>query len=134
MSLMNADFGFVHQVLSYERVHEQTVSFKARSLNSYDPSLLNDLVIYGPSCLTPEELKNRVEEVLDRYYRFLSVSVFHFRDKEFWTYHKRRMLDCGHSLSYFKLASALFGKCLDLILNPKASIEKLARRFAAQRD
>ena len=132
-SLVDTDFGFVHQVLSYERIHDQTMSAVARSLNSYEPATLSDLVTYGPKYLAKEELTNRVEEVLDGYYRFLAVSVFHFRDKEFWAYHKGRMAECGHPFSRARLAKALATKSLDLLFNPKATVEKLVRRIRSSR-
>jgi glycosyltransferase involved in cell wall biosynthesis len=128
-SLTNVDFGFVHQVLSYERIHEQTMSAAARSLNSYEPSHLSDLVTYGPNYLTREELDKRIDEVLDKYYKFLAVSALHFRDRGFWAYHKERMSECGYPFSSARFLKALGAKAIDLSLNPKASIEKLVRRI-----
>ncbi len=125
--LQQSDFGFVHQVLSYERIHGQAMSAECRSLNSYEPSRLNDLVEYGPIYLTPEELKKRKKESLASYYKFLGVSVLHFREKAFWDYHKRRLRECGHPLSWIRLAGAVVAKGMDLALNPKQTAEKLLR-------
>ncbi len=133
-SLQQTDFGFVHQVLSYERVHEQTESAVARSLNSYDPATLRDLVTYGPKYLTPQELEHRTEEVLAAYYRFLAVSALHFRDKEFWAFHREKMAECGYPFSSARLAKAVATKSLDLLLNPKSSVEKLVRHVKGQAD
>ena len=133
-SLQQTDFGFVHQVLSYERIHEQTESAVARSLNSYDPATLRDLVTYGPKYLTPQELEHRTEEVLSGYYRFLAVSALHFRDKEFWAFHRARMAECGYRFSGARLAKAVATKSLDLLLNPKSTVEKMVRYFKAEKD
>jgi glycosyltransferase involved in cell wall biosynthesis len=125
--LQTSDFGFVHQVLSYERIHEQTVSAQSRSLNAYQSSRLGDLVEYGPSFLTTEELRERVPEVLNDYYRYLAVSLFHFRDRAFWTYHKRRLEECGHPFSYAKYAGAVSAKAVALGLNPLETAQKIVR-------
>ena len=128
--LRNADYGFVHQVLSYERVHSRQQSEESRSLNAYLPSLLNDLVRYGPFYLTPDEMKHRVDAVLEEYYAFLSKAFLNRRDQQFWNYHQRRLEDAGHSLSYLHLTRKLIATVFDLLLNPKATTEKTARRLA----
>jgi glycosyltransferase involved in cell wall biosynthesis len=125
--LQTTDFGFVHQVLSFERIHGEAISATSRSLNAYESSRLGDLLKYGPSFLTATELKKRIEEVLTNYYRFLGISVFHFREKEFWNYHKETLNELGYSLSYTRVAGAALTKFLDLLLNPKATVEKTVR-------
>ena len=126
--LQHTDFGFVHQVLTYERIHGEAISASCRSLNSYESSRLSDLLHYGPSFLTPEELNDRVQEVLANYYWFLGVSVFHLRDKKFWSYHEERLNEFGYRLSYFRVAGSAGKKLLDLIFNPKQTVEKVFRR------
>jgi glycosyltransferase involved in cell wall biosynthesis len=128
--LQHSDFGFVHQVLSYERIHGQAISAECRSLNTYESSRLGDLVEYGPCYLSTGELNKRLEEVLVNYYRFLGVSVFHFRDKTFWNHHKSKLNELGHPLSYVRLVKAVSAKLLDSILNPKQTAEKVLRRGA----
>lgn len=129
--LRNTDFGFVHQVLSYERIHGDAISASCRSLNSYESSRLSDLLQYGPNYLTPEELSARTREILENYYWFLGVSVFHWRDKKFWNYHKERLGEFGYPLSYLRVAKAAGRKFLDLLFNPKQSFEKMLHRNGA---
>jgi glycosyltransferase involved in cell wall biosynthesis len=128
--LRNSDFGFVHQVLSYERIHGEAISATCRSLNSYPSSRLGDLLEYGPSYLTTSEFNKRVEEVLADYYTFLGISVFHFRDKEFWNYHKDKLQKFGYRFSYARVAKAASKRLLDGLLNPKKSAEILFRRVS----
>jgi glycosyltransferase involved in cell wall biosynthesis len=125
--LRTSDFGFVHQVLSYERIHEQTISAECRSLNSYESSRLGDLITYGPHFLTESEIDRRLEEILRNYYTFLGVSLFHNRDKAFWAYHTRRLAELGHPLSRTRLARSGLTKFVDLVLNPKRSVEAALR-------
>jgi len=123
--LQNTDFGFVHQVLSYERVHGQAMSTVCRSLYTYGSSRLSDLIQYGPRFLTPAEMESCISERLTGYYAFLAASVFHFRDKEFWIYHRRRLKEIGLPLSTFRLGRAVCAKIFDLVFNPKKTIEAI---------
>jgi glycosyltransferase involved in cell wall biosynthesis len=125
--LQHCDFGFVHQVLSYGRIHQRALSTEAKALNAYQPSLLNDLVTYGRSFLSPDELQRRTREVLNDYYHYLAVSAVHRREKSFWQYHKRRLADCGHPFSHVRFSVAVAAKLLDLLLNPKQTVEKALR-------
>jgi hypothetical protein len=121
----------VHQVLSYERIHQEAIGAECRSLDSFRSSRLSDLVEYGSSFLTPEELTKREKELLAAYYHFLGVSVFHRQPKEFWDYHRRRFRECGHKLSAIRVARAAIAKGFDLVLNPKQTAAKLLRSAIA---
>lgn len=127
--LQHADFGFVHQVLSHERLHEATVTASSKEMNAYLPSKIGDLLNYGPIYLSQEELEKRLGELMDEYYAFLGIAAANFREKKFWSYHKRRLQELGHPLKKTKLAGAVTIKYLDLILNPKMTLERIARRF-----
>jgi glycosyltransferase involved in cell wall biosynthesis len=142
--LQDTDFGFVYQVLSYERIHEQTMSASCRSLNSYEASRLCDLVKYGSTYLSEEEINRRLDDILSNYYKFLAASaleqhpdlpVYRFgREKAFWDYHKSRLADAGHPLSRFRLAKSIALRVLDRLLNPKQTAEALLRRKIVNTD
>jgi len=125
--LRDTDFGFVHQVLSYERIHTAAISDTCRYLNSYESSRLSDLVTYGDWYLTKPERDKRLAEILANYYDFLGVSLFHFRTRDFWRYHAHRLAECGYPLSYRRLAWFGWTKAVDLVGNPKSTILKLLR-------
>ena len=129
--LQESNFGFVHQVLSYERIHGKQMSEESRTLNAYAPSRLGDLLKYGPTWLTATEIANRREEIIGDYYRFLAARVFHRPDKAFWTYHKKRFAECGQPFSRIRLATAVCAKVADLLLNPKQALEKLLKQTSA---
>jgi glycosyltransferase involved in cell wall biosynthesis len=126
--LKDADFGFVHQVLSYERVHSEQITTTSRALNAYLGSRLNDLTAYGSFYLTPHELKTCIEDLLAEYYRFLAISAVNFQSGKFWHYHKKRLQDLGYPLSGIRLAGMICAKFADLLLNPKQTVEKMVRR------
>lgn len=131
--LLESDLGFVHQVLCYERVHEAAISAECRRLNTYVSSWLGDLVDYGPACLTDAEFAARLKIILAFYYRFLAKSAFRRKDEKFWEYHRKRLAECGYSLSRLRLIGAVCEEVADVVLNPKLTIEGWARRWVVRR-
>ena len=125
-----SDFGFVHQVLSYERVHVAQMTTTSRDRNAYLSAWLGDLITYGPFFLTHDELVTRQEELLDEYYRFLAISAVNKRGRKFWEYHRQRLSQVGLPLDPVRLSKAVIVKVLDLILNPKQTVEKAVKRIA----
>jgi len=129
--LRDSDFGFVHQVLSFERLHPRQISNTSKDLNAYLSSHIGDLHTYGSLFLEPEELEKRVKGLMNKYYEFLAQSAVHFRDKRFWTYHRARLKDVGQPLDGLRLATAVSAKVLDLLLNPRNTSQKFLRRLTS---
>ncbi len=127
-NLSVSDFGFVHQVLSYERIHHTQMSTTSKDLHAYWLSKISDLREYGPMYLTAKELESRLNELSDNYYALLAASAINFRKKAYWTHHQKRLSEIGYPLRRTKLAKAIAYKLLDLLLNPKQTAEKMFRR------
>jgi hypothetical protein len=122
--LEKSAFGFVYEVLSYERTHGETQSSKSAQMNRYASAYLNDLLEYVPFYLEKEEFRRLLKEQLDDYHRFLAVSIVGFRGKEFWDYHKRRLEELGYPIRRPVLLKALVKKVLQEIVNPDVAIRK----------
>lgn len=102
--LQDYDFGFVHQVLTFIREHEQSVTSTA--VSSFKKLLLSNLDLlakYGPVYLSPEEYKKRLKQKLTEHYRFLARSLFMLRSKVFWKYHKNGIQQIGYKFSIPRL-------------------------------
>jgi glycosyltransferase involved in cell wall biosynthesis len=97
------DFGYVHQVLSYTRRHNETNTNLARRLNSYELEGLMILQRYGPVYLDEDELEQRIKWKMKNYYRFIGSSLFKKRDKEFWQYHFSQRRKIGQPISITRL-------------------------------
>ncbi|MEW6053661.1 MAG: glycosyltransferase family 2 protein [Nitrospirota bacterium] len=106
--LRDSDFGYVHQVLSFTRRHNETESSYAKRMNTYLSGSLIILKKYGPVYLSEQEYNRRVEKHLNEYYLFLASSFLKKRDKSFWEYHKKSLQDLGVGLSYTRLAGKSF--------------------------
>ena len=103
--LEHSDFGFVHQVLSYSRVQEDSVTRLSQRFNTYFPGSLYVLQKYGPRYLDEGELSRVVRERLRNYYRYLGRQVYKGRSRDFWVYHQEKLARLGHPLSWARVAA-----------------------------
>lgn len=127
--LRTADFGFVHQVLTYERVHEDALGARAKQFSTYLGSHLLDIYEYGRFYLDKVEMEKRLDAVLRDYYDLLAVGAIHLKDRRFWEYHKDILDQSGSPLSVTRLTMAVCMKLADLTLNPKQTLEKILLRM-----
>jgi glycosyltransferase involved in cell wall biosynthesis len=123
------DFGFVHQVLTFRRDQEDSVTARSQQLNTYLPGVLEELLKYGRKYLSDEECRQRVKEHLQEYYRFLGHQVYKRRGREFWSFHRDKLAGLGYPLRTHRLALAALSYALDLTLNPKSTAAKAVGRL-----
>jgi len=122
--LRNTNYGFVYQVLSYERVHRDTQSSRSAELNRYLSAWLNDLIQYGPLYLTDDELRRAVKKKLGAYYEFLGFSLLKFKGRGFWDYHRGRLEELGHPIKPHKLLKGLVVKVTRELVNPGRALNQ----------
>jgi glycosyltransferase involved in cell wall biosynthesis len=122
--LREYDFSFVHQVLTFSRERDGSLSQMSTDRNTHVAAMLYHVVKYGPDCLTPEELELAIERHLAKYYKFLGKSLLLGRDSEFWQYHKLKLKEAGFAFSRTRVGLASLGKLAEVVLNPQASIQK----------
>jgi glycosyltransferase involved in cell wall biosynthesis len=127
--LQECDFGFVHQILSFQRIHSAAVSDRLRKLNGFLVDRIQFLSEYGSVFLSEAERKKRWAESLEEYNAYLATGVVNGWDREFWQFHQQRLSCFGYSIYSWRLAKAVASKVVDLVLNPKQTAEKVARRL-----
>jgi glycosyltransferase involved in cell wall biosynthesis len=127
--LQNSDFGFIHQVLAYERIHRENLSAEALKIYSIEGSKLLDVLEYGPLYLSKEEMTARLKGLTRDYYDLLAIGIVNLKGKRFWNYHMQILRESGQPLSVIKLGTAIFRKMFDLAFNPKQTVEKILRRL-----
>jgi glycosyltransferase involved in cell wall biosynthesis len=131
--LRYADFGFVHQILAHERIHRHRATTASLEINAYVSAAISDCQVYGDWYLTKQEREARIGELLDQYYAYLSKSALKFKDKQFWSYHDGRLRELGVRLDGRKLSLGVASKLLDLLLNPKDTVQMVQRRVRLNR-
>ncbi|MBS1841136.1 MAG: glycosyltransferase family 2 protein [Acidobacteria bacterium] len=123
-----SDFGFVHQVLSFERIHSHQQTTASKKLHAYSLAKLRDLKAYGHLFLTQREHASREAELLHDYYAVLATSAVNFRERSFWSHHSQRLREIGYRFDTLRLGFSVAAKLADLCLNPKQTVEKIVRR------
>jgi glycosyltransferase involved in cell wall biosynthesis len=136
--LQRHDFGFVHQILTYIRVHEGSISSNvAWRFNTFLVAWLDILRQYGRSYFAAEDYEQVWRQRYDEYYRFLGKSVLQLRGKEFWDYHRRELQRIGCPLDQGRLLSAAVGEAVDPFLHPirvfKHTLNTVRRRRGASK-
>lgn len=124
--LEHADFGFIHQVLTYQGVREDSLTSFSQTMQTYLPWILLELVRYGPKYLTAEELQSRIRQHLKDYYDYLGEQVYARRGREFWNYHRTQLAALGHPMSARRLATAATSYALEFV-NPKSMVKGVVR-------
>lgn len=123
--LQHYDFGFVHEVLSVERVHSGRVSSKVDELYMDAVASVEYILRYGQIYLDEVEARTLLKQAFASYYRRLGGSVLKMKGKAFWRFHVARMRELGNPISWRKVAYATVSEILDEMRNPKISYRKL---------
>ena len=123
-TLRDRDLGFVHQLLTFTRRGGAVQTAKSLRLGSSLPEHLAILMRYGPEFLTPQEYEARYREMVRGYYRFLGISVFGRRSREFWSYHRDFLRRLGLSASPVRIGRASLSSMALVLLRPARSLRR----------
>lgn len=129
--LRTHDYGFVHQILCFERWHKQSVSSALVAFNSFLVDRIHFVIAYGHYFLTPDECRTRLTQLFARYYAFLADQAIHGAGPEFWRYHRTKLAALGYPISTLRVAGLVGLRVLDWFGNPKRTVEKILSRWSA---
>ncbi len=126
-ALVDSDFGFVHQILTFTRVHAQSetsASFKWGRLNL---ALLADVIRFGPYYLGPQELQHQIQIFKDKYYAWLVVALLENTfDREFLEVQRAGMRSIGLELSAAEVVKGAIRRGLEFVERPSLTSEKIS--------
>ncbi|NIO21250.1 MAG: glycosyltransferase [Candidatus Aenigmarchaeota archaeon] len=126
--LRNYDFGFVHQILTYTRLHDESQS--STFAERLDTSILENfglLLKYGRHYYDDDEFVEIYRESEKRYYRFLSRKLMALRKKEFWKYHINGLNNMGYKISFRKLFVGTVSELVHMLLNLQITVERIQK-------
>lgn len=126
--LHDCDFGFVHEVLSVERIHEGQVSWRAKHLLANSLAAVETIDQYGPMYINKVELERRRGELMEAYYGELARAALTFKGPHFWRYQRTELKRLGYPLDRPRIARQILFKLARL-----ASPSVVLRRLAALR-
>jgi len=104
--LQECDFGFIRQVLTFTRRHNESVTSLTNSLDTRRQENLLFLEKFGPGNLTDEEFRLSRKKAIDDYYRFLASKIGTGQDADFWQSHADIFAKAGSPLNRVRLACA----------------------------
>jgi len=129
--LREHDFGFVHQVLSFVRQQEASIT---GSSHDFLPHQLIRLIIikrYGAEYLNPSEFEACLDDAHTWYYRSLARRcLLHLavpETIEFWDYQRQAFASMGETIHRWLLARHLGGVLLENLFSPITLISNLKR-------
>jgi hypothetical protein len=123
--LNSADFGFVHQVLTFTRVRPVSLSAASEELGTSFGCMLRVLAKHGSDYLSSMEYEDRMSRHLSEYYAFLGKSVLVGRDRDFWNYHRRELTQAGVGFSQSRVVMGMLTTLCGASLRPMAVLERL---------
>lgn len=123
--LKKSDFGFVHQVLTFTRIHDESQSSFAKRYNTFFLNNLTCLTKYGPIYLSREELQESIEWGIKVYHAFLVKSFLERKGKDFIQYHKDGLLKLGYKINILELMKS---SCIVFYKRPLNSILSMLGR------
>jgi glycosyltransferase involved in cell wall biosynthesis len=130
--LQDSDFGFVHQVLTFTRRHEESMtnSIAQTAFDGIPPGQMRILARYGPVYLTQEEYVQRLKTIYARYHQFLGRNILRLRHPKFRAVHMGALRSAGQRLSLFLLTRAVIAEMARPFLSPRLAARKILRLVA----
>ena len=122
--LQHWDFGFVHQVLSFLRADNESISSEVRT---FQPDALDRYIIvkrYASAFLEALDAVALQKESKRAYYRIMATEAVHLRGSAFWQYHEQGLQTIGEKLDRGYLGLQVARKLLGLVANPGFTIAR----------
>jgi glycosyltransferase involved in cell wall biosynthesis len=130
--LRDYDFGFVHEVLSVERVHEGQITKGVEVLSGGNLAYVETLIQYGPLYLSEAELAARTQELMTGYYRWLGGCVLKLKRRDFWEFHKAGLSRLGLSFNRRQVFLEAIHELVTELKMPLTAARKLSTCLAAR--
>lgn len=128
-TLKVSDFCFAHQVLTFIRKHEDSLTSKVTA--PYNRTLVSNLDLllkYGPIFLSRAEFIGHLNQFSKRYYHFMAQNLFQLREQEFWQYHHNALEKIGFRFQYPRFIYTALRCLASKPLKTCAMIAKAARK------
>jgi hypothetical protein len=125
--LENWDFGFIHQVLSFSRADNESISSAVRT---FQPNALDRYIVvkrYAPVFLEAREAAVLTRKTKREYYDALANALLQRRDSAFWQYHSKGLSTLGENIERSYLVARVARRLLWNAANPGRVIARLLR-------
>lgn len=127
--LVDREFGFVHQILTFSRYQPGAVTDQASQFNTWFLFLFVTLEQYGRQLLTPEEFEARMSQVSSEMYRgfgevWLKDRVRRRKRSKFWEFQRKHLGAVGAEIRPELLAKGVLDAGLKWLGSPSDLTQK----------
>jgi glycosyltransferase involved in cell wall biosynthesis len=127
LAMREWDFGFVHQVLSYLRVSEQSRTGSASAFAAYKLDKFVMVTKYGRDCLNEDEFAVTYRRLRAAYYDVLAGGVLSFAPRTFWDFHRAGLAWIGHRLQWPRVVWHALLKLGGMVVSPAEGARRVWR-------
>jgi glycosyltransferase involved in cell wall biosynthesis len=120
-------FGIVHQVLAYVRDDNKGLYSVVRTFDDVVACRYALLALFGKDVLTSEELARVTAMRKKAYFECIGRAVVGGRSREYWEFHRGVFLLLGKKLGFRTLVGPTVLSIIDMVFNPKRTIERILR-------
>ena len=124
--LKDCDYGFVHEVLSSERVHSGQVSAKQKTLDEGNIAGIDHLLKYGSVYLNKEEFINKRKDLMQEYYRWLGGSILKMKGVRFWKFYRDKFKELNYPLCFTEIIKGMVRELVEEVKKPNVAAAKIA--------
>jgi glycosyltransferase involved in cell wall biosynthesis len=129
--LQDADFGFVHQILTFTRTQNESNATFTDRMNSLHLCNLMELREYGLLCLNEQEYRDRLASRLTQYYQVLAEGLLQRRGRAYWEYHRSALRQLGIPLSPLALSLGFCRAAWHGLSHPVQAFQSVRRWWLA---
>ena len=122
--LQSWDFGFVHQVLTFTRRHNESVTSFARRFDTHFRDSILMLQRYGPHFLSEAEYRERMNQKMLRYNKLMARALLQRTEADYWQYHRQAMRELNLPFSWRRLLRPLVFEGFRLLLEKRSRRNK----------
>jgi glycosyltransferase involved in cell wall biosynthesis len=123
--LENSDFGFVNQVLTYTRLHKESITDRiGKRYNTGLIEFFEILLNYGPLYLNKKEYDDILRKRKYRFYRILAKKLFENKSENLLKITKEHFKKLNMEFDHIRFFTACLIELFDLFVNPKKIAKK----------
>jgi glycosyltransferase involved in cell wall biosynthesis len=126
--VLNSDFGFVHQLLSFSRMQEASISGAVKDFAPDELDRLISVKLYAHLYLTREECETTTTGAVAEYYDALARGALLGAGSEFWNYHRDGLGTIGETIDQARVAKHVVRVLAHMALSPLNLVRKFRRR------
>jgi glycosyltransferase involved in cell wall biosynthesis len=127
--LRNSDFAFIHELLTFSRKEEGTLTSFSEKMSTYCIGGIEDLFKFGQYYLSYEEYKYALSRRLDRYYKGLSKNLIVRHDINVLKYHINKSKTIGLIFNYYRLIWEMFMYVFKKCMTPIDTYRIIAKKM-----